>query len=260
MNRTQFQGNSSSERDTKRSSKCTGSIDTYSCADLSSRERIAHQWKEKRSLETQKKVQYAKNRREPPKIRSDTHAQHHTSTPDAGSSSDRTLLDLLLEASTNVWSIESDFMLEARNLILSNARGQDMQMRGAAHQCLRTLITDRSAKPPIRFIDRISWAQFHGMLTQAQAEHLQTLRHKECVHCTDQENVDCDRSCDKREGSMNSCMKLEATANRSAHAYRKEEEQLQSWSTKRSQKMHLPAMCRFCEMLRCAGAAHECRR
>ena len=185
-NRVQNQGNSSSERVTQRSSNCTGSIDAYSCADLASRERIAHQWEEKRSLETKRKTQNAEDRWGPVKTRRQTHALDHPSTPDAGSSSDRTLLDLLLEASTNAWRIESDFMIEARNLILSNARGQDMQMRGAAHQCLRTLITDRSAKPPIRFIDRISWAQFHGMLTQAQAEHLQTLRHKECVHCTDQ--------------------------------------------------------------------------
>ena len=180
--RVQNQGNSSSERVTTRSASCTGPIDDYSCEDLASRDRIAHKWEEKRSLEQKRELQNDEDRWGPMKRRRQTHALDHPSTPGAGSSSGRTLLDLLLEESTNAWRFESDFMIEARNLRLSNERGQDLKTRRAAHQCLGTLITKRSAEPPIRFMDRIIWGQFHGMLTRAQAEHLQTLRHKECVH------------------------------------------------------------------------------
>ena len=108
------------------------------------------------------------------KRRGQTQALDHPTTPGATSSSARTLLDLLLEASVNAWRLESDFIDEARNLPLGNERGQDLKARTAAHQCLGKLMTKQNVEPPTRFMDRVIWGQFRGMLTRAQAEHLQS--------------------------------------------------------------------------------------
>ena len=178
----QKQGNSSSEQVRTRSASCTGPKDDYTCGDLASRDRIAHKWEVKRRLEQKRELQTDEDRWWSLKRRRQTHALDHPTTPGATSSSVRTLLDLLLEESTSAWRVESDFMIEAGNLRLSNVRQQDLKTRSAAHQCFGTLMTKQNAKPLIRFKDRIIWGQSHGMLTRAQAEHLQTLRHKECVH------------------------------------------------------------------------------
>ena len=137
---------------------------------------------ENKNLENKRKLQNAEDGWRPIKKRRSTHTLDNPATPKAGSSADRTLLDLLLEDSTNAWKVESDFMKVARGLLLSAQRGQDFKIRSAAHQCLGSLITKQITKLPIRFTDRIEWGQSNGLLTRAQAEHLRTLRHKECLH------------------------------------------------------------------------------
>ena len=168
------QGNSSSERVTTRSATCTGPKDDYTCEDHASRDRNAHRWEVKRRLEQKRELQTAEDRWWSMKRRRQTQGLDHPTTPGTTSSSARTLLDLLLEEAANAWKRESDFTDEARNLPLGNERGHDLKARRAAHQCLGKLMTKQNVEPRTRFMDRIIWGQFRGMLTRAQAEHLQS--------------------------------------------------------------------------------------
>ena len=137
---------------------------------------------EDKDLKTKRKHQNADDGWKHINKRRSTHALDNPAAPKAGSSADRTLLDLLLEDSTNAWKVESEFMQVARGLLLRVQREQDFKIRSAAHQCLGSLIGKQITKLPIRFTDRIEWGQRNGLLTRTQADHLRTLRHKECLH------------------------------------------------------------------------------
>ena len=145
-------------------------------------EKDSMETQEDKDLKTKRKHQNADDGWKHINKRGSTHTLDNPADPKAGDSADRTLLDLLLEDSTNAWRAESEFMHVARGLLLSVQRGQDFKVRSAAHQCLGSLINKKIAKLPIRFTERIEWGLSNGLLTQTQADHLRTLRHVECLH------------------------------------------------------------------------------
>ena len=153
-----------------------------SLCELIDLEKDSMEKQEDKDMQTKRKHQNVDDGWKHLKKRRSTDMLEDPADPKTGDSDDRTLLDLLLEDCSNAWKAESEFLKVAAGMLVSVQRGQDFKVRSAAHQCLGSLINKKIAKLPIRFTERIEWGLSNGLLTQTQADHLRTLRHKECLH------------------------------------------------------------------------------